>query len=195
MSSEPGKAGKTSYVVSEPERPSLASIAWLFFLVGNKTFGSGAATVALLSREIEQRNWLPRWKLDLFYAVARVVPGTNVIAFIAAAAHAVQGWPGAAAAVLALSIPASCVVVLLTLGYQRWHEHPVGGAAVGAAMAAIVGIICGAAWLMAWPRFRTGERLRTAFLVCGAVVLSIWISPLPVMALGALVGYLWPERR
>jgi chromate transporter len=195
MSSEPGKAGKTSFAASERERPSVGSIAHLFFRVGNQTFGSGAATVALLTREIERRNWLPRWQLNLFYAVARVVPGTNVIAFVAASAHAVRGWPGAIAAVLSLSIPASCIVVLLTLAYQRWNEHPLGGAAVGAAMAAIVGIIAGAAWLMAWPRFTSGERVRTALLVIGAALLSMWISPLPLMALGALAGYFWPERR
>jgi chromate transporter len=181
--------------VSEPPRPSLATIAALFFRIGNKTFGSGAATVVLLSRDIEGRGWLPRWQLDLFYAVARIVPGTNVLAFIAACAHAVRGWPGAIAAVLALSVPASGVVVLLTLAYQRWHDHPVGGAAVGAAMASIVGIIAGAAWMLAWPRFLPGERIRTAALVIGAAVLSIWISPLPVIALGAIAGFFWPERR
>jgi chromate transporter len=180
--------------VSERERPSLATIAGLFFRVGNKTFGSGAATVVLLSREIEERRWLPRWQLDLFYAVARVVPGTNVLAFIAASAHAVRGWPGAIAAVLALSVPASAIVVLLTLIYERWHEHPVGGAAVGAAMAAIVGIIMGAAWLLAFPRFLPGERLRTAVLVAGAAILSLWLSPLQVLALGAIAGFFWPER-
>jgi chromate transporter len=194
VSSEPAKPGKTSSAVSEPGRPSLATIASLFFRIGNTTFGSGAATVVFLSQEMERRQWLARWQLDLFYAVARVVPGTNVLAFVAASAHAVRGWWGAMAAVLALSVPASGIVVLLTLLYERWHDDPVGGAVIGAAMAAIVGIIAGAAWILAWPRFVPGDRFRTAVLVIGAAALSFWISPLPVIALGALAGYFWPER-
>lgn len=180
--------------MSEPERPSLGTIARLFFRIGNSTFGSGAATVVFLSEEMHRRQWLARWQLDLFYAVARVVPGTNVLAFVAASAHAVRGWPGAIAAVLALSVPASGIVVLLTLLYERWHNHPIGGAAVGAAMASIVGIIAGAAWLLSWPRFVPGDRWRTAVLVAGAAILSLWISPLPVIAIGAVAGYFWPER-
>lgn len=170
-------------------------MAGLFFRIGNKTFGSGAAAVALLSREMDERRWLPRWQSDAIYALSRVVPGTNVLAFVAATAHALRGWPGAVAAMLALSVPASCVVIALTLAYERWHETPVGSAVIGAAMAAIVGIVAGAAWLLAIDRYRPGARVRTGTLVFGAALLSFYLPPLTVMALGAAAGYLWPERR
>ena len=181
--------------MSERPRPSIAQIAGLFFRIGNQTFGSGAAAVALLSREMDERKWLERWESDATYTLSRVVPGTNVLAFVAAAAHAVRGWPGAIAAMLALSIPASCVVVALTLVYERWHSHPFGNAAIGAAMAAIVGIVSGAAWLMAVSRFRPGARVRTCVFVVAAALLSFYLSPLSVVALGAVAAYLWPERQ
>ena len=170
-------------------------MAGLFFRIGNKTFGSGAAAVALLSREMDRRRWLQRWQSDAIYALSRVVPGTNVLAFVAAAAHAVRGWPAAIAATLALSVPASCVVVGLTLAYERWHSSSIGSAVIGAAMAAIVGIVAGAAWLLAIDRFKPGARARTCILVFGAALLSFYLSPLTVMALGAAAGYVWPERR
>ena len=170
-------------------------MAGLFFRIGNKTFGSGAAAVALLSREMDERRWLEQWQSDAIYALSRVVPGTNVLAFVAATAHAVRGWPGAVAALLALSVPASCVVVALTLAYERWHAHPVGNAMIGAAMAAIVGIVAGAAWLLAVRQYQPGARVRTCVLVFGAALLSFYLSPLTVLALGAAAGYLWPERR
>lgn len=170
-------------------------MAGLFFRIGNKTFGSGAAAVALLSREMDERRWLERWQSDAIYALSRVVPGTNVLAFVAASAHAVRGWPGAVAALLALSVPASCAVVALTLAYEHFHATPVGDAVIGAAMAAIVGIVCGAAWLLAVRQYQPRARVRTCVLVVGAALLSFYLSPLTVLALGGAVGYVWPERR
>lgn len=181
--------------MSEAARPSIAALAGLFFRIGNKTFGSGAAAVALLSREMDARRWLPRSQTDLIYTLSRVVPGTNVLAFVAATAYAIRGWPAAIAAIIALSIPASCVVIGLTLAYQRWYAHPIGNAVIGAAMASIVGIVVGAAWLLAAYRFTPGHRVRCCVLVFGAALLSFYLSPLTVMALGAVAGYFWPERR
>lgn len=186
---------RTSLAENKTGHPSLGAIASLFFRVGNKTFGSGPATVVLLSREMEDREWLQPWQSDLFYTLARVVPGTNVLAFVAASSHALRGWIGVVVAMSALSIPASVIVVLLTLVYQRWYAHPVGDAIIGGAMSAIVGIIIGAAWMLAAPRFLEGDRIRTLVLVCGAALLSLWLAPLTVMALAAGVGYYWPERK
>lgn len=174
-------------------RPSLGAIAALFFRIGNKTFGSGNTTMVLLGREMTERRWLERWQFDLYYTLARVVPGTNVLAFVASAAHAVRGWQGAVAAMAALSIPASGVIILLTLVYQRWHAHPIGGAFITAAMSAIVGIIAGASWLMAWPQFRRGNRVRTAALVLGGLLFSFWLPPLTVLVLAATVGWFWRD--
>ena len=176
-------------------QPSLRSLAALYFRVGNQTFGSGNTTTVLLTREMTERGWLKQLQCDLFFALARVVPGTNVLAFSSMAAHAVRGWRGALVALLAYTVPASAIVIALTLVYQRWNSHPVGGSAISAAMSSIAGIIAGGAWLLMAPRLRAGEWLRTSLLVAGAILLSRWLSPLWVMAAGTAVGYFWPERR
>ena len=93
------------------------------------------------------------------------------------------------------SASASAVVIVLTLLYQRWNTHPVGEAFIGAAMSAIVGIIAGASWLLAAPRFIAGDRIRTASFVVGALALSFVASPLTVIAVAAVVGWFWPEKR
>lgn len=178
----------------KPESPAFHQLAGLYSRIGNTTFGSGTTTVALLIRELTERRWLERWQCDMIYTLSRVVPGTNLLAFVATTAYSIRGWRGAVVAVLALSIPASCIIVLLTLGYHQWHDHPVGGRAIGAAVAAIVGIIAGAAFLLAWPRFRPGERVRTAVLAGTAAVFSPWLSPLTILALAAVAGYFWRAR-
>lgn len=176
------------------QQPSLRQLAAVFFRIGNSTFGSGSTAVVLLSREMTERHWLVQWQADLFYTLARVVPGTNVLAFVAASAWAIRGWAGAVIALLALSIPASVIVVLLTLAYQRWHESLYGGAFITGAMSAIVGIVIAASYQLARPTFIPGKRTRTLILVAGAASLSAWLPPLTVMLIAAVAGYFWPER-
>ena len=175
--------------------PRLRTIAEVFFRIGTTTFGSGSTTVVLLSREMTARGWLERWQVDLCYALARIVPGTNVLAFVSSSAYALRGWAGATTAILATSVPAAMIVVLLTLAYGRWHRHPAGGAVITSAMAAIVGIIIAAGVLLALPKWKPGERIRTVTLVLGAALLSMWLSPLSIVAFAAAAGFFWPERR
>ncbi len=177
------------------QRPSLASVARIYFRIGTTTFGSGGATMIRLGQALTERGWIGPAQFDLNFTLARVAPGTNVMAFVMGSAYAIRGWWGALVALLALSVPASCAVVLLTITYQRWNEHPVGHAIVGAAMSAIVGIIVGAAWLLAWPRLRNREYARTLLLVAGGAALSFWLPPLQVLLASAITGYFWPERR
>jgi chromate transporter len=148
----------------------------------------------LLGESVVQRGWMPQSKFDAFYTLSRVVPGTNLLAFIAASGHAARGWPGAVAAVLALSIPASCVVILLTLVYLRWNDHPVGRNVIEFAMAAIVGILAGASLLLLLPRLRRRRRNRVLFFAAASLILSLYLDPLLILALAALTGWFWPAE-
>ena len=94
-------------------------------------------------------------EFSLSYAMARIAPGTNVLAFCAATGWRLRGWPGAAVAVAALSIPAAVVCVLLTLVYGRWPQYFAG------AMAAVVGVICAGAFLLIRPYLSRRRLLRT----------------------------------
>lgn len=184
---------KTSSAENDGSRPSLLRLSWLFFRVGNQTWGSGGTTVVLLSREMDETRWLDRKRSEFYYALARVVPGTNVLAFVAGVSHAIHGWAGVAAALLAYTIPASLVIVLLTMAYQRWQEHPVGGEFILSSMSAIAGIIVAGAVLLLRTRFGPPERVRTLTLVLGALLLSQFVAPLMVLAMAGVVGWFWPD--
>lgn len=174
------------------ERPSLRELAWLFFRIGNTTFGSGSTIIVLLKREVTEREWIPEWHADLLFALARVVPGTNVLAFVAATAHAVRGWTGAVLSLLALSIPASFGMVALTLAYQHWNGTPRGGAFITGAMCSIVGVIIAASWLLAAPKVKRGTAVRTLTLVLGGAALTPFLQPLAILLIAAALGAVWP---
>jgi chromate transporter len=175
---------------TESEGRPLAILAWIVMRTGVSTLGSGNTTSVLIGRELDRHGWFSPEQFDLCFTLARAVPGTNLFAFIAAVGWYVRGWSGALASVAALSIPASIVVVLLTLGYQTWNMHPFGKPAIEAAMASIVGVIAAAAWLIVRPR---ALHIRALILVVGGLLLSRYLSAIVVMALAAGIGYFWRE--
>ena len=174
------------------ERVPLRTLGGIVLRTGLATFGSGNTTTVLIGRELDRRGWLPPDRFDLFFTVARAAPGTNLMAFVAAVGWHLRGWRGVAVSLAALSIPASVVVVLLTLAYGAWHLHPAGGRAIDAAMAAIVGIMAASSWLIVQPKLRGG--IRTAALTLFGLLASRYLSPIVIMAVAATLGYVWKER-
>lgn len=65
-----------------PPRPSRGAITDVFACYGNFTLGGGSATVAVIHREIVgKRAWVTPDDFGLCFALARLTPGTNVLAF------------------------------------------------------------------------------------------------------------------
>src|ERR1700730_16049824 len=117
--------------------PPLRFLAAVFLRHGNMTFGGGSATIATAHREIiTKRDWVTQRQFDLSYALSRLTPGTNLLAFSTAIGWLVSGWSGALVVLLASSIPCSVLAVVLTAVYQSWTRHPFAMVALRGALAA-----------------------------------------------------------
>jgi chromate transporter len=176
---------------------TLRSITTLFLRIGNLTFGGGDAITAVLQRElVHRRAWLTLDQFGLAQSLARVTPGTGVLAFCAATAWMLRRWAGAAAAVLAVSVPSAMLAVLLTWGFTSLSGSVPALATLAAILAGAVGMMWAAAWLLVKPQFRPATRLRTAVLVAGAfIALSKWsVPPIQVLAAAALIGFFWKSE-
>jgi chromate transporter len=172
----------------------LQSLAMLFLRVGNLTFGGGDAITALLQRElVHRRGWLTLDQYGLAQSLARVTPGTGILAFCAATAWMLGRWAGAVTAVLAVSVPSAVLVVLLTVGFTSLSGSTLALATLAAILASAVGMMWAAAWLLVIPQLRYVTWLRTAVLVVGSfLALSHWgVSPIQVLAAAALIGFFW----
>ena len=176
-------------------RPTLARLTWLHLRVGNLTFGGGDPTMSALQAELVARyGWLAPEKYGLIYALARVTPGTNLLAFCAGAAWQLLGWRAAVLAVAAVSLPSAVVVLLLTQGFDAVQGNRGAMAAVVGTLAAAVGMMAAGAWLLAGRRLLSRRWKRALVFVAGAVALSLaGLSPVPVLALAAVGGALWRE--
>ena len=75
---------------------SIAQMASTFGSFGNVTFVGGSATIAVLHGEIvSKRRWISEEVFALCYALSRVTPGTNLLAFETGVGWIVRGWVGA----------------------------------------------------------------------------------------------------
>jgi len=174
--------------------PSLPRLTLVYARVSSLTFGGGDPTMAALQNElVSRRGWLSPEKYVVVYALARVTPGTNILAFCAGSAWQLKGWPAAILAVLAASLPAALTVVLLTVGYQAFHNNARAMAAIAGTLAAAVGMMALSAWQLVRPHLRRRRAWRAVVLVGASLALAYGLrwSPILILSLAALAGFFW----
>jgi len=175
-------------------RLTLRRLTLVYLRVSSLTFGGGDPTMSTLQAELVKRHgWLSREKYGLVYGLARLTPGTNILAFCAGTAWELKGWPGAILAVLAATLPSAAAVVLLTAGYEGLQRNARAMAAIAATLAAAVGIMAASVWQLVHPDLRHERILRALVLVAGSVLLSYAFRtpPIEILGLAALLGFFW----
>lgn len=173
-------------------------LAWIYLRAGNLTFGGGDPTMAVLQRElVSRRGALDEACYGLAYTLARVTPGTNMLAFCAATGWFLRGRRGALAAVMAVSVPSAALAVWLTYAYETWRTEALVTAAVGGVVAAAAGMMTAGATLLIRQVAPRSGWLPAAVMAGGSALLAgaFQVSPLPILAGAAVLGGLWRRRR
>jgi chromate transporter len=177
-------------------RPTLPALASVFARFANATFGGGSATIAVLREQlVVKRGWLDPSEFELSYALSRLTPGTNLLAFCTAAGWTTRRGRGAIVALLAASVPCSVFALVMTICYQELAPSAWFQAALSGALAASVAIMISTAWVFAEPHVKQVP-WKAAAIVPGAAALTLGaeLSPLKVLGLAAVVGLAWPTR-
>lgn len=180
-----------------PAKLSLFRLFLLYLKVGNLTFGGGDPTMAALQTEmVTSRGWITDKVYALVFTLARITPGTNLLAFCAGTAWEMLGWPAAIAAVCAMTVPAALLVLWVTARYDTIRAHPLAMAAFAGVLSAAVGIMVAAAWQLARPSFSRRSWIQAGIVLAAAIAVSlpgtrIYLSPIRVLGLAALVGLFW----
>ena len=181
-------------VENRAQPPSLSRLLLFAARLANFTFGGGEITMAAVNSELVRgRRWLTPEQYATCYALSRITPGTNLLAFFAGIGWQLVGWRGALATVLAASVPPGIMVMLLTESYEMVRSSPKAMAALAGILAASVGMMGTAAWSMLQPYFTRRRWLHALVLGGGSVVLSgrFNVSPIHVLGLAAVAGVLW----
>jgi chromate transporter len=179
------------------DRPSLRELAVAFLLRGNVTYGGGTATIATLHDElVRRRRWLSEEPFQLSYALSRLTPGTNLLAFTACAGYLLGRAPGALVALLAGSIPCAAMAVTVTGLYESWAHVAVVRVATRGALAAAVAVMVVTGIILVRPHWRSAGWMKLAVFTGGAFVAAHLMdaSPIVVLLAAAIAGLVWPLR-
>jgi len=151
----------------------------------------------MLGREIvEKRRWMSSDRFDLAFALSRVTPGTNLLAFCAAMGAQLKGTAGALVAVLALTVPSAIVAVLFIYGFERGQNNAMAMAAIGGTVAAVAGMMWSTIWTILRPHVGGTVRNLQVVLIAGGAFLASWkfgITPVPIIVAGTLLGLAWKD--
>ncbi len=175
-------------------RPCLRSLLWIFLRHGNLTFGGGSATIAELERElVERREWVSQDQSRLSYALSRITPGTNLLAYCVGVGWLLRGATGAVGALLAASIPCSALAVVVTALYEYWSRNALASVALRGALVAAVAVTLATGWTLIRP-YRGFIPWYKIVFGSGSSLALAWfgITPLRVLLLAAMVGLFWP---
>jgi len=142
---------------------------------------------------VNRLGWLTLDQYGLGQSLAKITPGTGILAFCAATAWMLRRWSGALVAVVVASAPSAVFVVLLTWLFTSLTGSRPAQLVLAAVLAAAVGTMWAAAWLIVQPMLTPTGWLRTAVMVVGAfLALSWWsVSPIAILAAAAVVGAVW----
>ncbi|ACB94298.1 chromate transporter [Beijerinckia indica] len=175
--------------------PDLAQIANVFLRHANFTMGGGSLTAAAIHQQlVEKRQWVRQDDFTLCFALARLIPGTNLLAFCTGLGWVLRQIPGAIVALLAASVPCTLMVVLLTVLFDVWQDNVLVSETLRGAMAGAVALTVKTAWIIAKPHANSAERTRLITIGSAAFVLYVFlkIPAIEVLLLAGAIGLFLP---
>lgn len=173
-------------------RPSLYELCRLMLKHGAFTVGGGSVTMIALERDIvETQQWLTLSRFRTIYGLARLTPGTSILALATGIGWEFSGWGGALVILLVTAVPGSILAALLASGYQEVYGNPTARKVLAGAAAAVCGLIAVSLWKMLQPYLDRDVRSSSLAVLAVAGVLALFeVNPFPVIVCLGIAGYL-----
>jgi chromate transporter len=125
-----------------PPSISLIEFFLLFSKIGLSSFGGGVS--AWIHRSVvERRGWLGESEFSAALALARIMPGVNIVNLGVLIGHRLMGFGGAVAAVMGLLVGPSLVVIGLAVLYRQLVGSIILDAALQGMAASAAGLLIG----------------------------------------------------
>lgn len=171
------------------------SLFYVFAKIGLFTLGGGYAMLPLMERElVDRRAWLSRREFLDTLSVAQAAPGIMAInVAILAGYKRARAW-GSFWAALGAALPSFVIILLIAVFFAAYQENPVVIRIFKGVRPAVVALI-------AVPVFRLARTARISWKTVWipiAVALLVWlvhVSPIYIVLVTGLCGYLWAGRR
>lgn len=169
------------------------SIFKTFLKFGCFTFGGGWSIVAQIQKEyVEKEHWITDEELLDFTSVGRSTPGLMIGNASVLFGYHAAGVPGAAAALLGITLPPVVIMLGVVYIYDLMKDNPYVARAMVGVRAAVAPIIFSALLKL----FKSGMKNWYCYLIAaGAFCLCLFVklNNVIIVLLGALAGLLYKE--
>ena len=152
--------------------------------------GAAAASVSLRADLVRLQIITPE-EFDRCYALARLTPGTNLLALYTALGYRIASWWGAVVALVVGTLIPALIVVALVSGYVAVSAHPFVERFMAGAKAGALGVLLWAVVRLARP-FVEQYRVHVIGIAVASVALAelAGMPPFVVLLLAGGVGAL-----
>ncbi len=174
-----------------PGRPDLGELCRLILKHAAFTVGGGSVTVVALERDlVESTGWITLDRFRTIYGIARITPGTSILALVTGIGWDFYRWPGALLALALSAIPGSVVAALLAAVYIQLYENDIARRFLVGTAAAVCGLIGASIWRMLQPYLKTEEVPSTLVVFVVVLALSFFgFSPFPIFLGLGVAGF------
>ncbi len=161
----------------------------------NRTVGGGMAAMELMRRTFAARGWIDAGTHGLLVAVSRLTPGTNVLAYCAAAGWRLRRWPGVVVALLGASVPGSLLILALSAALVRLDRFRAVRVLLAFGTIAASLLVLSSGWHLIRPYLTKARYARAIVLVAAALLLfAAGLTPVRVLLIVAVGAAAWPSR-
>ena len=172
-----------SVAARSPERGSFPFEA---FVRASSLHVGAAAAAAALRRDLVDNGRLPATAFDEAYAVARVTPGTNLLAMYTLLGERFAGWRGALVALTIGALIPALIAVALGAAYVGYASHPLAQEVMQGARAGALAVFAWAIVRLARPQLEQ-HRHRGAALAVTTLVMTLML-PIPQFVILLIAG-------
>ena len=143
----------------------------------------------LLRRTFTANGLLDQTGNASLIAVSRLTPGTNILAYCVGLGWSLHRWPGALAALVASSLPASLIICILTAAIVRIDRYPAARMILAVAVLAATLLVFSSAASLLRPYLRRPALVRASIVaIMPAAMLLADVTPVRILLVAAAAG-------
>ena len=162
-----------------------------FFRIGLFTLGGGYAMIPLIEEEVvNKKQWVSKEEMLDLIAIAQSCPGVFAINIAIFIGYKLRKLRGAIATTIGTVLPSFLIILAIAVFFSQFKDNRYVAAIFRGIRPAVVALI-------AVPTFRLGQRAQlnryTIWIpvVCALAIWALGVSPIYIIIVAALAGYLY----
>ena len=176
---------------SDPPRPSLGKIFWVFLVMGATSLGGGVVAYLRTGLVIRER-WLDDVTFVELLSISQTLPGLNATNMSILVGDRLRGAWGALLATLGMCLPGATLMTAAAFAYDVGGDSPLS-------KAFLHGIAAGAVGLIVVVMVQLGSRVLKGiadyvFVLATAAAVAVFGVQVPYALLAAGVVAIWWHR-